>query len=114
MKNFPEGADGRSKGARRWRQLFSEYLNARGPLNGRHSVSDRAAAKGCASLTMLLEKMDSQIARGEFVNPESYARSANTLARLAAFLGIESWKEEAKPDPLKPLKDHLTQKEPNQ
>jgi hypothetical protein len=109
MKNFPEKVDGRTKASRRWHELFSEYLAHRGPFQGRHATADRSAAKQAATLTLLLEKMDSQLIRGESVNPEAYARTCNSLERVLNFLGIG--KEEPKPDPLKPLQDHLTRKD---
>jgi hypothetical protein len=108
MKNFSEKVDGRTKASRRWHQLFSEYLAHRGPIQGRHTTADRSAAKSAATLSLLLEKMDAQLIRGESVNPEAYARTCNSLERLFNFLGIG--KEEPKPDPLKILQDHIKEK----
>jgi hypothetical protein len=108
MKNFSEKVDGRTKASRRWHQLFSEFLAHTGTLQGRHHIMDRAAAKRAATLTLLLEKMDAQLIRGEAVNPESYARTSSALERVLTQLGV--LEEELKPDPLKALQDHIKEK----
>ncbi len=106
MKNF-EGVDGRTKPARRWHKLFSEFLAHTGTLQGRHNEMDRAAAKRAASLTLMLEKMDSQLLRGEFVNPESYSRTSSAFERVLTQLGVLEPEPEKKPT----LKDLLNKKE---
>ena len=108
MKDFFGQVDGRTKTSRRWNTLFSEFLAHTGTLQGRHHIMDRATAKRAASLTLLLEKMDAQLLRGESLNPEAYSRTSSALERVLTQLGIL----EPEPEPRKPtLKDLLDKKE---
>jgi hypothetical protein len=112
MRHFPEiESDGRKKPARRWHKLFSQFLAHTGKFQGRHAEMDRAAAKRAATLSVMLEKMDSALLRGEQINPEAYSRTSNSLERVLCQLGVM---EDPKPDPLKTLQAHIAKKESGQ
>lgn len=108
-KHLPEvGADRRKKPFRRWHKLFSEFLSHTAKLQGRHGIMDRAAAKRAASLSLMLEDMDTKLLKGEFVNPEAYSRTSSSLERVLTQLGVL----EPEPSTPKPtLNDLLNRKE---
>jgi len=105
------GVDNRTKPARRWRGLFSTYLNANKPPGGPND-HHRNAAKRAASLTLLVEKMESDLVAGRQVDAAVYTRTLNTLNRYLASLGLEPrWEEDKDPQSTKPNLEKL--RDPN-
>lgn len=78
-----EGIDGRSAGARRFRDLMESYGTDLGGLQ-HLSEAERALVKQAASVTIRAEQLQAAIVRGEAVNPDELIRLSNTSRRLLA------------------------------
>jgi hypothetical protein len=80
-KTILAGTDGRSRDARRFRDLYRHYLGLTG---GMHDEMCRSLA----SLALRRERMDAAAVRGEFVDALHLARVINTLNRTLTKLNL--------------------------
>lgn len=101
-KRSLEGIDGRSAGARRFRDLMESFGS---DLGGLHQLTEaeRALVKQAASVTIRAEQLQAAIVRGEAVDPDELTRLSNTSRRLLA-----SIRRRAAPKPT--LADHLAKR----
>src|SRR5262245_26168815 len=85
---FMHGVDGRSVTARRHADLLAEFSHQ---VNRDDPTSKLLVARA-ASLTVLLERMDAEIASGSSDEKllTAYAKSAGTLFRILRSLGLAS------------------------
>ena len=81
------GVDGRSRGARRFRDLYHDYLNQTG---GRHDELCRQAA----TLVLQRERLDVALVKGEPVDPSHLVRLAGAINRTLARLNLLSGEPE--------------------
>lgn len=97
-----EGIDGRTPGARRFRDLIDSFAS---DLGGAQDLSEaeRALVKQAASVTIRAEQLQAAIVRGEAVDPDELIRLSNTSRRLLA-----SIRRRAAPKPT--LTDYLAGK----
>jgi hypothetical protein len=98
------GIDGRTRPARRFRDLFTAFADSLGGEAGL-SEADRALVKMAASLTIQSEAMQADAAKGLDVNAEDLVRVANSLARVLGRLS----KRAAPRDAPQTLADYLAQ-----
>lgn len=75
------GVDGRSREARRWRDLYRQYM---AETSGRHEQLCRTLA----SLVLQREVLDAALARGESVSIDDLLRLAGAISRTLARLGL--------------------------
>ena len=80
---FVADVDGRSRQARRWRDLYRDF---HGQTGGRHEVLVRTLA----SLCLQREEIDSRLARGEPVDTSELVSVAGAISRLSSKIGIIS------------------------
>jgi hypothetical protein len=85
--DLPDGIDQRTKAARRWRYLFSAYLNAHHPVGG-PNIAHRSAAKNAATTEILLDSMNSDLLNGRPVDAALLARLQRRMDRYLYDLGI--------------------------
>lgn len=78
----PKLIDGRTREARRMRELEASYLADLDTPN----EADRALARQAAALTVESEAMQAAIARGERFDPDDGVRLSNALARCLSGL----------------------------
>jgi hypothetical protein len=82
-KRTIEGIDGRSAGARRFRDLMESFASDLGGLRSLNEA-ERSLIKQAASVTIRAEQLQAAIVRGEAVNPDELIRLSNTSRRLLA------------------------------
>jgi hypothetical protein len=85
------GVDGRNAWARRCRDVISEHLADRGGIDN-CSAPERSIIRRAATLTVELERMESDFALAGEAQPdqlELYQRTANSLRRLLEAVGLE-------------------------
>lgn len=97
-----DGVDGRSAGARRFKDLIENFSRDLGGLN-RLSESEQSLIRQAASLTMRAEQLQAAIVKGEPVDPDELIRLSNTARRCLE--GIQK-REQPKPS----LADHLAKR----
>jgi len=78
---FLGAVDGRSREARRWRDLYHSFLNQTG---NKHDQMVRSLA----SLVLRREQLDARIAVGEDIDTDLLLRLCGTINRTMAKLGI--------------------------
>jgi hypothetical protein len=79
------GVDGRTRDARRFRDLFESFAESLGG-EVRLSEADRALARTAASLTVKSEAMQAEVAKGGEVDAEQLVRVSNSLSRVLSRL----------------------------
>ncbi len=79
------GVDGRTRDARRFRDLFESFAASLGG-EARLSEADRALARTAASLTVKSEFMQAEVAAGGEVDAEQLVRVSNSLSRVLSRL----------------------------
>jgi hypothetical protein len=96
------GIDGRSPGARRYRELLSSFVAS---LGGDLNAAEMALARNAVSLTLQSELLQTDIAAGRAVDSEQLTRLSNAVSRIMAQLG----KRKRPPQPSSsPLLDHFS------
>ena len=80
--------DGRTRQARRWRDIFRDHLKQTG---GQQEILCRSLA----SLVVQREFLDAAIARGELVDPLHLVRTCGAIARILIRLGLVAGEPEA-------------------
>ncbi len=78
-----EGIDGRSAGARRFKDLIESFARNLGGIDGL-SETEQSLIRQAASVTMRVEQLQSAIVRGEHVDPDDLVRLSNTARRCLA------------------------------
>jgi hypothetical protein len=97
-----EGVDGRSSGARRFKDLVENFSRDLGGID-RLSEAEQSLIRQAASLTMRGEQLQAAIVKGEPVDPDELIRLSNTARRCLE--GIQK-REQPKPS----LADHLAKR----
>jgi hypothetical protein len=80
------GTDGRTRDAKRFRDLFDAFANSLGGLAGL-SEADRSLARMAATLQLRAEAMQADAAKGLDIDAEQLVRVSNSLARVLGKLG---------------------------
>ena len=96
-----EGVDGRSWGARRFRELVADLAEHLG--GGAITAPQEAIVRRAAQLMVWSEEREAAFARGEDFDVTTYATVANSLRRLLTDLGLERKVRDVTPD----LRDYL-------
>jgi hypothetical protein len=86
------GVDGRSAGARRYRDVLADVMEQTGRRN-------EALCRRYASLVMQSETLDAMIARGETVTTDEVVKLSGELRRVMSRLGLIGYDED-EPAPL--------------
>lgn len=89
---WPAGVDGRSAEARRFRDLYHRFANET-PQNSTQTSID-ARLRALVGVTMAVERIGAQQARGEPADTEELTRLVNAQVRLMAELGLGAPAEE--------------------
>jgi hypothetical protein len=89
------GVDGRTKAARRFRDLIDAFTAEIG--GGDLSEADKALVRACASLAQRCEVMQADSVSGKAVDDEQLVRISNVLARTLAQLQARANKAKPKP-----------------
>ena len=97
--------DGRSRSARRYRDIVSALVAERGG-EAALSESEKALVRSAASLTVQSEAMAAAMVRGEPIDPEQMTRVNNALTRTLSALNKRKPAKAAAPD----LASHLASK----
>ncbi len=97
-----EGIDGRSTGARRFKDLIESFSRDMGGIE-RLSEAEQTLVRQAASLTMRAEQLQSAIVRGEAIDPDELIRLSNTARRC---LKAVQRREQPRPS----LAEHLAKK----
>lgn len=103
-----EGADGRTRDGRRYRDLIASFAADLGLPFAELSEGERTLVKQAAVVAMHVERLSAAMIRGEEVDGESLTRASNNAARLVAALRVKS--KSRKPDPSNALRDYLAAK----
>lgn len=97
-----EGIDGRSTGARRFKDLIENFSRDMGGIE-RLSEAEQTLVRQAASLTMRGEQLQAAIVKGEPVDPDELIRLSNTARRC-----LEAVQRREQPKPS--LAEHLAKK----
>jgi hypothetical protein len=81
------GIDGRSREARRFRDLFERFAESLGG-ESRLTEAERTLARTAASLAVKAEAMQAAVADGQDVDSEQLVRVSNSLARVLGKFGV--------------------------
>ena len=106
-------ADGRSVGARRFRDLCAGFAAPYGGATAL-TVAEQALIRNAASLTLQLEQMQADVAAGRPVDSEQLTRLANSAARTLASLrkGREYQTRGSAPTVVNPAVQHAPARAP--
>lgn len=88
--------DGRSAHARRWRDLYALLLAELPPSP---NEPQRQLVRRTATMMVMAEKMEAELASGELPNADIYLRLTGTLSRTLATLGLEIDPRDTPPAP---------------
>jgi hypothetical protein len=90
------GLDGRSPGARRFRDLVNAYV---ADMGGRDNCSEvkLGLLRRLAATTVLAEAMEAKAVNGETVDVSTFCNLASTTVRLAQRVGIERVPKDVSP-----------------
>jgi hypothetical protein len=97
-----EGIDGRSTGARRFKDLIENFSRDMGGID-RLSKAEQTLVRQAASLTMRGEQLQATIVKSEPVDPDELIRLSNTARRC-----LEAVQRREQPKPS--LAEHLAKK----
>ena len=76
-----EGVDGRSPGARRFKDLVAAFVSDLGG-DSHLNAAQRVTLRNAAAISLRLEQLQAAIARGESVDADELIRLASTSHRL--------------------------------
>lgn len=83
-----DGVDGRSPGARRFRDLVAAYCTDLGRAYEALSEAERNTVRQAATCQLQSEALQGALARGERVDTDQLVRLANLSVRLLRSLGL--------------------------
>ena len=89
---LPPGLNGTTSAGRRWKDLVAAYQEQLGARMQREGV--RALVSSLVSLTLINERLNAEVARGEPVDPNHVIQVSQTISKLLSELGLN-----AKPEP---------------
>src|SRR5680860_541548 len=92
------GIDGRTRQARRWRDVYTDLMARTG---SRHEQLCRSLA----SLVLQREQLDADLARGETVDTDELIRVVGAISRLTTKIGIVA--DEPVPDATEEVVRHI-------
>jgi hypothetical protein len=105
------GVDGRSVGARRYRDLVLEIVADQGGLE--HCASARLQLiRRFAAASVLAEKLEAEIAAGQQIDIAAHAQLCSSLVRIAQRIGINRRLRNVTPSLQDYLEAHATEVEP--
>ena len=90
-----EGVDGRSWGARRYRELVADLVEH---LGGEVTAPQEALIRRAGQLQVWCEEQEAVFARNEPFDVALYTTAANALRRLLVDLGLERKARDVTPD----------------
>jgi len=90
------GLDGRSAGARRFRDLIGQIVADQGGLD-RLSESRIQLIKRFSAACVIAEQLESKLAAGEEIDLHQHALLVSSLVRLSTRLGIDRIPREVRP-----------------
>jgi hypothetical protein len=95
--NFLPGIDGRSHQARR---MYDIAALVAADLGGADRITETrlSLVRRFASLSVLLEEQEVQIASGKEIDVSAYSHMSSTLVRLAARIGLKRVSRDVTPD----------------
>lgn len=102
---FVEPIDGRSRDARRFRDVLAEIVSDLGGAD-RLSEGQRQLARRCAMIAVECEKLEGKAVAGEEINLETYGQLTDRLGRAFQRLGLKRVARDVTPD----LQSYLRQK----
>jgi len=91
--------DGRSALARRYRDVLNAYVADLGG-DDRITEAERTLCRRAASLVVMAEVAEAELARDGKTDTEEYVRIVNALGRVLGRIGIERRPRDITPDPL--------------
>jgi hypothetical protein len=94
-----DGIDGRSREARRFRDVLGEIVSDLGG-GDRLSEGQRQLARRCAMLAVECEKIEALGVAGEPIDLESYGQLTDRIGRAFQRLGLKRVPRDCTPDPL--------------
>jgi hypothetical protein len=94
-KDILPGVDGRSAGARRYRELAGELAR---DLGGDPSGAQQAIIRRAATLSVWCEQAEADFANGKDLDIQAFTTATNALRRLLADLGLERKAKDITPD----------------
>jgi hypothetical protein len=84
-----KAVDGRSKAARRFRDIYAEIISDLGGDEGRLSEGQRQIARRCAMLSVSAELAEASAVAGEAFDAEAYGVVCDRLGRAFQRLGLK-------------------------
>ena len=93
---LPSGVSGLTTEGRRWRDLVRDYGAQLGERMSREDV--RALVGSLVSLTLISERLNAEVARGEPVDPNNVIQVSQTIVRLLNELGLRSAVQQPPPN----------------
>jgi len=104
---LPDGMRGMSAQGRRWRDLVGFYAAQLGERIKQEQV--RALVSSLVSMTLISERLNDRVTRGEEVDPNHLIQLSQSLLRLLSELGLGAAPHESDaPEPS--LRDHITRR----
>ncbi|MCK1354642.1 hypothetical protein IVB56_27235 [Bradyrhizobium sp. CW7] len=104
---LPDGMHGMSPQGRRWRDLVGFYTAQLGERSRQEQV--RALLGSLISMTLISERLNDRVTRGEDVDPNHLIQLSQSILRLLNELGLNG--APSKPDTEGPsLKDHIARR----
>ncbi len=85
-----KGIDGRTRDARRFRDLVASFSDGEADL----SEADKALVRNAAALAVKAERMQAAIVKGEDVDLEGLTRLSNCVSRVLSQLGVKRERRE--------------------
>lgn len=104
---LPDGIHGMSQQGRRWRDLVGFYASQLGERIRQEQV--RALVGSLVSMTLVSERLNDRVTRGEDVDPNHIIQLSQSILRLLSELGLGAAPRETDaPEPS--LRDHITRR----
>lgn len=100
-----DGVDGRTAGARRYRDICRSYEEEAG---GALTEIERDLVRQAAGLTLRGEQLQAAVVRGEVVDTDQLIRISSTAKRILEAITAKAAKR--KPAPASTLADHLARR----
>ncbi len=94
---FVDNVDGRSKEARRFRDVLAEIISDLGGADGL-SEGQRQLARRCALMSVECEKMEAKSVAGEAIDLDVFGQLSDRIGRAFQRLGLKRTKRDVTPD----------------
>ena len=101
-----KGIDGRTRDARRFRDLVASFSDGEADL----SEADKALVRNAAALAVKAERMQAAIVKGEDVDLEGLTRLSNCVSRVLSQLGVKRERRDTTPSLAEYLAAHHSER----